>query len=178
MRKATLFCLMGLPLTLAACGGGGVKEGLGLTKTTPDEFAVVKRAPLEMPPSYTLRPPQPGAPRPQEQATAQQARQTVFGPVAPATEQTASESSSGESALLGQAGGQHADPSIRQKVDQETAELHDRNKPVVEKLLGIGGNRKETSATVVNAAEEAKRLQQNAEEGKTVIDGETPSIEE
>jgi hypothetical protein len=178
MRKMVLFCLLGLPLALSGCDGTSVKEELGLTKTSPDEFAVVKRAPLEIPPSYTLRPPQPGAPRPQEQATAQQARQTIFGPVAPSVPQTTSAASSGESALLGQAGGQNADPSIRQKVDQETAELHDRNKPVVEKLLGIGGNRNETSATVVNAPEEARRLQKNAEEGKTPIEGETPSIEE
>lgn len=174
MRKAILFCLLGLPLALSGCGNTNVKKELGLEKTVPDEFAVVKRAPLEIPPSYTLRPPQPGAPRPQEQATAQQARQTIFG----SGSQINPTSSSGESALLGQAGGQHADPSIRQKVDQETAELHDRNKPVVEKLLGIGGNRKEASATVVNAPEEAKRLQKNAEEGKTPIEGETPSVEE
>ena len=50
--------LFGAVLSLSACGG--TKEKLGLTKKAPDEFAVVRRAPLSMPPDYTLRPPTPG----------------------------------------------------------------------------------------------------------------------
>jgi len=38
-----------------------------------DEFAVVTKAPLIMPPDYNLRPPRPGAARPQEQSERQQA---------------------------------------------------------------------------------------------------------
>ena len=41
----------------------------GLTRDVrPDEFTVVTRAPLSMPPDFTLRPPQPGAARPVEQS--------------------------------------------------------------------------------------------------------------
>ena len=46
---------------LALSGCSDAKEQLGLTRSAPDEFAVVKRAPLAMPPDYTLRPPRPGA---------------------------------------------------------------------------------------------------------------------
>lgn len=43
-------------------------------KRAPDEFAVVKRAPLIVPPDYDLRPPDPGAPRPNVGRTSDQAR--------------------------------------------------------------------------------------------------------
>lgn len=177
MRKITLYSLLALPFFLGACSSGGVKEELGLSKTTPDEFAVIKHAPLEIPPSYTLRPPKPGAPRPQEQTTIQQARQAVFGK-STSTHKNDAAHSSGEEALLSEAGGPTADPDIRQKIDDETAKLYDRNKPAVEKLLGIGGDPTEASASVVDAPEEARRLQQNKQTGKPVTEGETPSIEE
>ena len=74
----TYFILAG-SAALLLTGCSGAKEQLGLTRSAPDEFAVVKRAPLEMPPDYALRPPRPGATRPQEQATAEQAREAVFG---------------------------------------------------------------------------------------------------
>src|SRR5215470_10603885 len=43
----------------------------------PDEFAVESRAPLTIPPDFDLRPPQPGASRPQEKSSDQQAKQTI-----------------------------------------------------------------------------------------------------
>lgn len=158
---------------LSACEA--TKETVGLNRATPDEFKVVKRAPLVLPPDYVLRPPQPGAPRPQEQAASQDAAQAIFGS-APTGTDTAP--TSGENALLNRAGSSVADPDIRRLVDNETAELFDRNKPVAEKLLGIGGSRTESSATVVNAKAEAERLKANAQDGKPVTEGETPSIEE
>src|SRR5579885_1352537 len=62
--------------SLGACSG--VKKSLGIEKTPPDEFTVVARAPLELPPDYTLRPPRAGALRPQDQTPTAQARSTVF----------------------------------------------------------------------------------------------------
>lgn len=167
------------PFALGACSGA--KEQLGLERSAPDEFAVVKRAPLEMPPSYYLRPPAPGAPRPQEQTTDVQARQTVFGEAQqeqPAEQQAAADgTTSSESLLLQQAGTGIADPSIRSKVDEETAEMKDYNRPVAEKLLGIGDDG-QPYATVVDSKKESERLRKNMEEGKPVTEGETPYIED
>ena len=165
----TLFCL-----SLLALGGcSSAKDTLGLNKKVPDEFRVLKRAPLAMPPDYALRPPSPGAPRPQEQETAQQAAQTVFG-----AEQTQSAAipSGGDALLLHQAGVNEADPNIRQRIDAETKELNATKKTVAQKILKIGGD--DDSASVVDAQAEAERLKKNAEEGKPVNEGETPSIEE
>ncbi len=145
--------------TLSACSNA--KETLGLTRSAPDEFAVVKRAPLEMPPDYGLRPPRPGAARPQEQAVNEQARETVFGSDKGARKAAPA---SGESALLQQAGADSADPNIRNVIDREAATVVDDSKPVAERLFGIKvGNHKDK--TVVDPKEEAARLkaQQDAE---------------
>lgn len=45
----------GLGLALAGCGGLG--DALGLSKRPPDEFEVVAKKPLTVPPDFNLRPP-------------------------------------------------------------------------------------------------------------------------
>ena len=50
-----------------------------MSKRAPDEFAVVRRAPLIVPPDYDLRPPDPGAPRPNIGTTSDQARVAMTG---------------------------------------------------------------------------------------------------
>jgi len=130
-----------------------------------------------MPPDYTLRPPRPGAPRPQEAAPEDQAEAAMFGD---AQQPAQSAPDSGESALLNQAGADAAQPGIRQAVDRETATLEPKDKPVAEKLLGwtTGSSDAPPPASVVDPKAEAERLRKNAEEGKPVTEGETPTIEE
>lgn len=165
-----------LPLVLIVSACSGAKEQLGLEQRPPDEFKVVKRAPLEVPPNYTLRPPQPGAPRPQEQATVDQARQTVFGE----SEQGLYESrtpSTEEGMLLQQAGAEQADPNIRRQVDSETANWVDENQPVIDKLMNLGGD-DQAPASVVDAKKEAERIQKARQEGESIVIGETPAKEQ
>lgn len=61
--------------SLSACSD--FKQMIGLDQTIPDEFAVESRAPLTIPPDFNLRPPEPGAPRPQEESTQKQAEQII-----------------------------------------------------------------------------------------------------
>lgn len=177
MRKCSVITMSAAVisiLTLSACDGA--KKQLGLERQAPDEFAVVKRAPLEMPPDYTLRPPKPGAQRPQEAATDKQAEAVVFGGQQQAKQVTVKD---GENALLQNAGATNAPEDIRQIVDQETAALDPREKPVAEKLLGIAiGDKGKPRASVVDAEAEAARLQKNYEAGKPLTEGETPTIDE
>jgi hypothetical protein len=172
--KYSAFLILTLSGLALLTGCSSAKEQLGLTKQAPDEFAVVKRAPLEMPPNFNLRPPQPGAPRPQEASPYQAAKQSVFGQ----TQNTAVENTGGEAALLQQAGAIATDPNIRQTVDAETTQLKDINKPVAQKLLGIGGDPDAESASVVDPKAEAERLRKNKAEGKPVTTGKTPSIDQ
>ena len=60
---------------LAGCSD--FKKSIGLEQGMPDEFAVESRAPLTIPPEFDLRPPTPGAPRPQEKSADQQAKDVM-----------------------------------------------------------------------------------------------------
>jgi len=73
---------------LSACSSGGSKSGVMAGRTSLDEFAVSKRAPLTIPPDFTLAPPRPGAPRPQEADSSQQALSALFSDSAPRRSQT------------------------------------------------------------------------------------------
>jgi Protein of unknown function (DUF3035) len=87
--------LLGLA-TLCLAGGfllsgcTDFKRVVGLEQVAPDEFAVESRAPLTMPPDFDLRPPHPGAPRPQEVSTATKAREAIdtAGPGKPGHQET------------------------------------------------------------------------------------------
>ena len=165
----TKIVLMISLLALSACGG--VKEQLGVTRKPPNEFAVVKRAPLSMPPDYQLTPPRPGAPRPQEQATSEEAKEKLFGSTG------GSAPAGSDSILLGKAGTKNADPAIRARVDAETKEMNEENIPVARRLFGIGGDPNEAPVSVVDAKKENERLQQNKAQGKPATAGETPAVD-
>lgn len=78
MKKKVIGVLgvVGLSLSLSGCGLGKV---LNVEKKAPDEFRVVKHAPLEIPYGLTLPVPQPGIQRPQETTPEQEAKDAVFG---------------------------------------------------------------------------------------------------
>jgi len=171
-----------LPALLGGCTS--IRETLGLTKRSPDEFKVVSRAPLSMPPDYNLRPPTPGAPRPQEGTTRDQAASAVFGypgsglqpdQIPPIGEgESASAESAGEASLLQSAGATGIDPNIRQLVNTETAEEEADSITLAERL--IFWRDPAPYGTVVDPVAEQKRLQENAALGKPVTEGDTPVI--
>src|SRR4051794_23886353 len=100
---AALAPCLALLAGLAMSGCSDTRKALGYDKAPPDEFRIVSRAPLSLPPDYALRPPQPGAGRPQEQSTQEQARQVLLGNTAP-RQTIPPGASAGEAALLGKVG--------------------------------------------------------------------------
>ena len=74
----TFATLLVLSATLAGCGSTGF-----LNRDRPDEFAVSRQAPLVIPPDFSLAPPNPGAPRPQDNDASSQALDALFGGPAP-----------------------------------------------------------------------------------------------
>lgn len=175
MRTHSVFIVLAGLALIGLSGCSTARDQLGLDRSAPDEFMVVKNAPLSMPPDYSLRPPRPGAPRPQDVAAYEAARTTVFGDENNA-QNTSVSASSAENVLLQKAGGTQANPNIRNIVDVESQEIDKDNQPVVDKLLGWG-RKEEPGASVVNAKEEAERLKRNAAEGRPVTEGDTPSID-
>lgn len=74
----TIATVIALSLTLAGCGSTGL-----FNRDRPDEFAVSRQAPLVIPPDFSLAPPSPGAPRPQDNDASSQALDALFGGPAP-----------------------------------------------------------------------------------------------
>jgi uncharacterized lipoprotein len=69
-------------LALSGCGSTSVLE-----RERPDEFAVTRAKPIEVPKEFTLPTPTPNAPRPQDGDTKDQVLDAMFGGAAPAPRQ-------------------------------------------------------------------------------------------
>jgi hypothetical protein len=171
LRGAGLAALVGVvgPL-LSACSGDDLSRSFGLTRDAPDEFMVTTRAPLSMPPDFSLRPPQPGASRPQELSVSQSAQATVTGSIAGIGTQSPG-SSPGQDALIAAAGAA-APADIRDKVDSDAASASDHS--LTDTLLFW--QQRSPPGVIVNSSKEADRLHENAALGKPPDDGDTPVI--
>jgi hypothetical protein len=147
---------------LGAAGLGGCQatsHALGLSKISPDEFRVVTKAPLVLPPDYALRPPAPGEPRPQELQPESAARTALLG------QRAAQVRSDGEKLLVTKAGGDKADPLIRYVVDDEFGGLAHKDKGFADWVMFWKPGKPATAPgadantpTPVDAATEAKRI--------------------
>jgi len=141
-----------------------------MEKVIPDEFAVVSRAPLAIPPDYTLRPPQPGAAPSQEVAAQDRAKEAVFraGSQQASLPPAAGERSAGEGALLQKAGAPNADPAIRQHVSDDTALTPENQRGFVDKLLFWRKSGPPNSNEVIDPNKEADRIKQAQAAGNPV----------
>src|ERR1700754_2753643 len=113
-----LFVATALVAAAGLAGCQSTSKALGMSKVTPDEFRVVTKAPLVVPPDYSLRPPAPGEPRPQELQPESAARAVLVGQV------QAADRSAGENMLVASANnGTATDPLIRFVVDDENGDI-------------------------------------------------------
>ncbi len=164
-------------MLLVGCGG---KSGniLGLGKTAPDEFSVVRRAPLSLPPDYDLRPPDAAGSRTQDVAPREKAKNSLFvdakGNKMASASTIGDNRSAGELALLAQSNALSADANIRTLINRESSVLAREDGAFVEKL--IFWRSRPIPGVILDPKLEAKRLRENAALGKSVTDGETPLI--
>lgn len=185
MRLIRLVVL--LPLILAACDGKSARETLGLTREAPDEFTVVNRPALSVPPDFELRPPRPGeAPRgisPQESARAALLGTTPATALTPETMELPKTETAvvpvvskdapteAQSSFMKQAGADKAQEDIRSLLGS------DASKPVATKPAKTLLDQlapAEPSEPVVDPKKEAERLRDNKDKGKPVTEGEVP----
>jgi hypothetical protein len=176
-RMRTIFFnprLLVLGGTLVLLGGCGDKltRTFGLTRDAPDEYTVTTRAPLSMPPDYNLRPPRPGAPRPQEQSERQQAEEALVPQLALGAPQGST--SPGQAALV-QESGPPAPSDIRRRVDQD-ARMGSNDESFIDKVLYW--RKPNTDKAEVDAQKESQRLRQNSALGQPPDVGETPIIQQ
>ncbi len=142
-------------------GCGSTSKALGMSKVTPDEFRVVTKAPLVLPPDYSLRPPAPGEPRPQELQPESAARVAIEG------QRQAEVRSDGEKLLVSKAGADKADPLVRYVVDDEFGGVAHKDKSFSDWVMFWHKGQPATApvapgsdtATPIDAATEAKRIQ-------------------
>src|SRR6478672_5890781 len=102
-RLAGISALVVTSGLLAGCNS--FREATGANKDAPDEFAVVTKAPLIIPPDFNLKPPRPGAP-PANQLSSTDAAQAALYNTDPASTAASipGDASQGEKLLLAYAG--------------------------------------------------------------------------
>jgi hypothetical protein len=117
-RLLALVACAVMVMLVSACSNW--KQAIGIEPTSPDEFAVESRAPLTLPPDFDLRPPQPGASRPQESSVASRAQGVVdnAGPGAPGQQASGTLHYTGNN--LADPNAQIADQSLAAKLLQTT----------------------------------------------------------
>ena len=168
-----------LSLSLAGCSS--TAKALGMTKVVPDEFRVVSKAPLVVPPDYALRPPNPGQPRPQELQPESAARNAILG------QSQSADRSDGEKLLALKAGADKADPLIRYVVDDEFGSLAHKEPSFADRVMfwRKSGDVKKSGAVTasqagaetpapVDAATEASRLKTLTGDKQVVIQRDQP----
>jgi len=177
-RATSLMLCCGMALLLAGCGDN-VRRTLGLNKQSPDEFRVVSRAPLTVPPSFALRPPAPGAQRPQEASATERARQAVFRVEERerSLEQAPPDDSRslGERSLLLQAGVDRNDPNIRQEVERESRQINEESRSFADRL--IFWKDPEPEYEEIDASAEARRLRGTDAMGERPTGENVPVVE-
>ncbi len=146
-------------LGLALCGCDTIRDAAGMSKTPPDEFAVLTKAPLVVPPDYNLMPPKPGA-APTNQIQPTEAAQTALFGNDPATvaSNIPGNASQGEKMLLAYAGVANADLNIRQKLDSDRKAMVGSDDSFTDSLLFWQGPKVDTGKAV-DADAEAKRIE-------------------
>ena len=168
-----------LAATAGLVGCTSTQKALGMSKVTPDEFRIVTKAPLVVPPDYALRPPAPGEPRPQELQPESAARNALLG------QREAEQRSDGEKMLVAKAGAEKADPLVRYVVDDEFGDIAHKEKSFADTVMfwkkdaaapaagaasGLDG-----STTQVDAAAEKERIAKLTGDKSVVIQREGKS---
>jgi hypothetical protein len=174
---------------LGACSSTSVRDTLGINKNAPDEFVVVSRPPLSLPPEFELRPPKPGE-APRIPSTEEEARRQLLGTPsqsfsldggdAPAAETsvapviTADTPSGATSNFLSRFGAEKADGDIREKLSTDSVAPPTKEaESLYEEILGSS-----KPEPTVDAKKEAERLRGNKDAGKPATEGEVPTSDD
>ncbi|MBI1408270.1 MAG: DUF3035 domain-containing protein [Caulobacter sp.] len=129
MKLNRAIVLTALLATTGLAGCQSASKALGVAKVTPDEFRVVTKAPLVVPPDYALRPPAPGEPRAAELQPDSAARASAQARM------QAADRSEGEKVLVARAGANNADPLVRYVVDDEFGDVAHKEKSFADMVM-------------------------------------------
>jgi hypothetical protein len=156
MKEPAILALCGAALAVSGCGS--MRDAAGLTKRSPDEFAVSTKAPLVIPPDFNLRPPMPGAAPVNQTDPGTAAQQALFNSSDAATVAGGMRGnySTTEKMLLANAGVQNSDPSIRTELKSDTrTALQGADASFTDRVLGTKPS--PASGQPINADAEVER---------------------
>jgi len=156
-RAGLAAALVGAGLALIGCDS--IRNATGATKQSPDEFAVLTKAPLIIPPDYNLRPPQPGIASRNEVDPDEQARQALFTDQATLAAQLGTNYSDGEKLLLNKTNALTVDPNIRRQVNGDSGQ-DDEGPAFTQKVLFQGAQPAQPATAPAPAAQPASAAQQ------------------
>ncbi len=154
IAKYSIFLLCAASLGLNGCAS--FSRATGSTKNGPDEFRVLTKAPLVVPPEYNLLPPRPGEQRPQDLAAAQAVRVAMLGGNGSGV------ASAGEKTLVATARGNLDETAIRARLDAETNSRTAKSKGFSNRILfWRDGDTYVEAGTMLDADAEAERLRRH-----------------
>jgi hypothetical protein len=165
-----ILALAGVALSLIGCES--VREAAGIVKEPPDEFAVVTKSPLVVPPDFNLRPPKPGA-SPTNQTSPTESAQAALFAEDPATAAAAMPGtySAEERIVLANTGGANSDHAIRKQIASDTKAMEATDDSFTDRLLF--GSPDPDKGTPLNADAETQRLQAAKAGGQQVASSPT-----
>lgn len=167
-RALRVAVLVSLGLSLAGCQS--IRNAAGISKEAPDEFAVVTKAPLVVPPDYNLRPPRPGAAPTNQSSPTGAAQAALFSDDPNAVQESLGHGySDEEKAILSNSGGAVADHSIRQELAADGKSMEGADQSFTDSLL-FGGS-KTDAGHPVNADAEKQRIDAAKAAGQTTPGG-------
>ena len=165
------------PAGLEVADAGEVQGGDGSPLSNLDDRERVRdvvpdQDPLTLPPDYNLRPPDPGAVRPQETTVQDRVKSALYGSVGDAASGPATV---GENALLTRAGATESMPDIRKIINQDNAIYAEDNEGFVDSLIFWRDD--EALGVIVDPTKENQRLQEAEALGETPTGSDTVVIE-
>jgi hypothetical protein len=139
-------------------GCQAIRDAAGMSKEGPDEFAVVTKAPLIIPPEFNLRPPKDGAPPTNLVEPTAAAQSALFDSQDPsaAAKTIPGDFSEAERLLLATAGAANPDPAIRQQIASDGRAMEAADDSFTKQVLFWQESREQ--GTNVDADAEARRI--------------------
>jgi len=164
-KRTTMLCA-----GFALIGCQSIHALTSITKHSPDEFAVLAKAPLVIPPDFNLRPPQPGIASRYEEDPAVQAQKLLYPQSASIKVASLGETySDGEKLLLSKSNALNTNPDIRRIISAD-AGLEDQGPDFSRKVLfeSVVAN-VEASMNTVAANEPAPPVENNSVQAPVAV---------
>ncbi len=160
MKRSVIILSTTCAMALAAGCAGGPSDP-GINDAQQDEFRVIKKPPLTVPPDYSLRPPRAGIAQPSEvDETLRQV--TAFGSTVGA------DASPAERALVAAAGANAVNPVIRAQIDYEEAGMIRKPGSVADRIIFWRGDEDEREAARNDSATGGEQVEIEPARGSSI----------